>query len=99
MRMNARIRPVPPPAEELLAKLKGQRFDVQVRRHQHETWFEEGAAVVNEEAALETIRRLTGFDFVAVMVDGDYRPPGLYPFSRLTVVLSLEGEVVRTFFG
>lgn len=99
MKFFANPRPTPPSAEHLLNKLKGLRFDVEPYLINHGDWFEEGTTVVNEEVVLQTIRQQTGVEFVAVMVEGDYRPPGLYPFSRLTVVLSLEGEVVRTFFG
>lgn len=102
--MNIRIHVAPPSADKLLEMLKDRRFEVVVKVH-HRThprlgaYTEEERRLVDEEGSLHAIRQVTGCSDVEVMIDGDYRPPGQYPFSRLTVVLNHSGAAIRAFFG
>lgn len=53
----------------------------------------------DEEAALQQVRDITGVWDVDIWVEGTFRPMGEYPFSRLTVRVSIDGKVLNTFFG
>lgn len=102
--MNIRLRPEPPSAAKLLEELKGHRFNVTTTRTRHTTgalgpWTEELRFLEDESATLDIIMTVTGCSDVEVMFEADLRPPGQYPFSRLTVVLNDEGVPIRAFFG
>jgi len=102
--MNIRIRLEPISAAAVLAKLGGHRFKVTTTTREYPNaslgaWTEELRFLDDDRATLETIREVTGCPDVDVMFEGDFHPPGERPFSRLTVVLNDEGQVVNAFFG
>ena len=98
--MNIRLRPEPPSAESLLGKLSTHRFRVTTHAVAGlGPWTEELRFLEDVEATLDVIRQVTGCSDVDVLFEGDLRRPGLYPFSRLTVVLNDDGAPVRAYFG
>lgn len=102
--MTSRIIPSPAGAERLLQKLKGLQFNVVGSLENHAggpqgAWTREAHHLDDADAAREALRRACGWSDLEVMVDGDFMPPGEYPLSRLTVVVSREGVPIRAFFG
>lgn len=87
-----------------LAALSGVRFEMACLRSQSEhptlgtltseTWY-----VVNDQAAAESVQKLTGAAQVEFHVAGTLRPMGQYPFDMLTVLVAHDGSIMNAYYG
>ncbi|WP_176089389.1 hypothetical protein [Achromobacter anxifer] len=87
-----------------LAALSGVRFEMACLKHKSEhptlgTLTTEEWYVVNDQAAADKVRDLTGAAQVLFHVTGSFRPMGQYPFDMLTVVLAPDGNVLNAYYG
>lgn len=102
--MGCALRPSPQTAALYLERVRDLRFPVRhSRTSQVHPLFGELVQEVwgleDEDTALQTVRAALGCEEVELMVEGNYRPPGQYPFNQFTLVISKEGVPLMGFFG